>query len=219
MVAPGKAYILMKWFRKRLKGGSRLALFALAIQFALSFGHFHGIAAQAAPAMYRPDAGRSGLRQGRARLRHCRPSEAAAAHSRYRSTTGRCVRDLRRHGAGQQCAVRDAAAAAVATGRRTSLPDHRRRVRPSGPRSRRVPVPRSSRLLTSIDDAAVEGTPRHAWPVRRKRAMRNRSVADRRSRIGTHDIHDQNVHSPSVGVAGCCARWQHAGRRIAAAPP
>ena len=31
----------MKWFRKHLKHGSRLALFALAIQFALSFGHFH----------------------------------------------------------------------------------------------------------------------------------------------------------------------------------
>ena len=41
----------MKWFRKHVKHGSRLALFALAIQFALSFGHFHGFAAQAAPAI------------------------------------------------------------------------------------------------------------------------------------------------------------------------
>src|SRR5258708_30982681 len=41
----------MKWFRKHLKHGSRLALFALAIQFALSFGHFHGFSAQAAPAI------------------------------------------------------------------------------------------------------------------------------------------------------------------------
>src|SRR3979490_1657244 len=41
----------MKWFRKHIKTGSRLALFALAIQFVLSFGHFHGIAAQAAPAI------------------------------------------------------------------------------------------------------------------------------------------------------------------------
>ena len=39
----------MKWFRSKLKYGSRLALFALAIQFVLSFGHFHGIAAQAIP--------------------------------------------------------------------------------------------------------------------------------------------------------------------------
>jgi hypothetical protein len=40
----------MKWFRSNIKQGSRLALFALAVQFALSFGHFHAIAAQAAPA-------------------------------------------------------------------------------------------------------------------------------------------------------------------------
>jgi hypothetical protein len=36
----------MKWFRSNIKTGSRLALFALAIQFALSFGHFHEAAAQ-----------------------------------------------------------------------------------------------------------------------------------------------------------------------------
>jgi Protein of unknown function (DUF2946) len=41
----------VKWFRKHIKQGSRLALVALAIQFVLSFGHFHGIAAQAAPAI------------------------------------------------------------------------------------------------------------------------------------------------------------------------
>lgn len=41
----------MRWFRKHLRHGSRLALFALAIQFGLSFGHFHGIAAQAAPSI------------------------------------------------------------------------------------------------------------------------------------------------------------------------
>ena len=39
----------MKWFRSNIKHGSRLALFALAIQFVLSFGHFHGGAAQATP--------------------------------------------------------------------------------------------------------------------------------------------------------------------------
>jgi hypothetical protein len=39
----------MKWFRSNIKHGSRLALLALAIQFVLSFGHFHGLAAQAAP--------------------------------------------------------------------------------------------------------------------------------------------------------------------------
>src|SRR5580704_8323158 len=41
----------MKWFRSNVKHGSRLALFALAIQFALSFGHFHAVAAQVAPAI------------------------------------------------------------------------------------------------------------------------------------------------------------------------
>ena len=40
----------MTWLRKRLRGGARRALFALAAQFALSFGHFHGDTAQAAPA-------------------------------------------------------------------------------------------------------------------------------------------------------------------------
>jgi hypothetical protein len=37
----------VKWFRKHVKHGSRLALLALAIQFALSFGHFHAVAAPA----------------------------------------------------------------------------------------------------------------------------------------------------------------------------
>ena len=46
-----RASIGMKWFRSNIKHGSRLALFALALQLALSFGHFHGGAAQAAPAM------------------------------------------------------------------------------------------------------------------------------------------------------------------------
>ena len=41
----------MKWFRSNIKHGSRFALFALAVQFVLSFGHFHGGAARAAPAI------------------------------------------------------------------------------------------------------------------------------------------------------------------------
>jgi hypothetical protein len=41
----------MSWFRKHVKSGSRLALLALAIQFALSFGHFHAEIARAAPAV------------------------------------------------------------------------------------------------------------------------------------------------------------------------
>ena len=38
----------MKWFRSNIRRVSHVALFALAIQFALSFGHFHGIAAETA---------------------------------------------------------------------------------------------------------------------------------------------------------------------------
>lgn len=41
----------MKWFRRHIETGSRLALFALALQFVLSFGHFHFDAARAAAAM------------------------------------------------------------------------------------------------------------------------------------------------------------------------
>ena len=42
----------MNWFRKHVKTGSRLALLALAIQFALSFGHFHGEIPRAAPVIH-----------------------------------------------------------------------------------------------------------------------------------------------------------------------
>jgi hypothetical protein len=35
----------MRWFRSNIKSGARLALFALFVQFALSFGHFHVLAA------------------------------------------------------------------------------------------------------------------------------------------------------------------------------
>ena len=38
----------MKWFRSNIKHGARLALLALALQFGLSFGHFHAATAQAA---------------------------------------------------------------------------------------------------------------------------------------------------------------------------
>jgi hypothetical protein len=41
----------MKWFRSNIRHGARFALFALAVQFALSFGHFHGIAAQGSPSV------------------------------------------------------------------------------------------------------------------------------------------------------------------------
>ncbi len=40
----------MKWFRSNIRLGSRLALLALAVQFWMSFGHFHGGSALAASA-------------------------------------------------------------------------------------------------------------------------------------------------------------------------
>jgi hypothetical protein len=44
----------MNWVRSHNRHGVRLALFALAVQFVLSFGHFHGIAAEAASAIGSP---------------------------------------------------------------------------------------------------------------------------------------------------------------------
>ncbi len=38
----------MKWFRANIRHGTRLALLALALQFGLSFGHFHAGAVPAA---------------------------------------------------------------------------------------------------------------------------------------------------------------------------
>lgn len=37
----------MKWFRSNIRSGARLALLALLVQFALSFGHVHVLAAPA----------------------------------------------------------------------------------------------------------------------------------------------------------------------------
>ncbi|GEC15384.1 DUF2946 family protein [Nitrobacter winogradskyi] len=46
-VPGGQGVIVVNWLRKHLKHGSRLALFAIAIQLALSWGHFHTAAAPA----------------------------------------------------------------------------------------------------------------------------------------------------------------------------
>ena len=40
----------MKWFRSNIRNGARLALLALLVQFALSFGHVHGFVPPAASA-------------------------------------------------------------------------------------------------------------------------------------------------------------------------
>src|ERR1700724_1990777 len=48
----------MRWFRSRVRLGSRLALFALAVQLAVCFGHVHleGAAFARAPALERGQA-------------------------------------------------------------------------------------------------------------------------------------------------------------------
>ena len=40
----------MKWFRSNIRLGARFALLALAVQFVLSFGHFHAVTAQTSTA-------------------------------------------------------------------------------------------------------------------------------------------------------------------------
>jgi len=71
----------MKWFRSNIRLGSQLALFALAIQFLLSFGHFHGGVAQLASASL--DAKPPGLHAtiGFAAKRLDRPERAAQANA------------------------------------------------------------------------------------------------------------------------------------------
>lgn len=49
-----KARADMKWFRSNIRLGSQFALLALAIQFLLSFGHFHGGSASVASADAKP---------------------------------------------------------------------------------------------------------------------------------------------------------------------
>ncbi len=44
---PDAGRLDMNWFRRHITQGSRLALFALAIQMVLAFGHFHAIPAPA----------------------------------------------------------------------------------------------------------------------------------------------------------------------------
>ena len=54
----------MKWFRSNIRHGARLALFAMLVQFALTFGHSHWFA-QAAPlataSLQQTDSGSNGV--------------------------------------------------------------------------------------------------------------------------------------------------------------
>jgi hypothetical protein len=66
----------MKWFRSNIRHGSRVALLALAVQFVLSFGHFHGIAAQAAP-VFKSDVAQSAVASDTANEAARQPSPAS----------------------------------------------------------------------------------------------------------------------------------------------
>ena len=70
----------MRWFRKHAKQGSRLALFALAVQFVLSFGHFHGLAAQAAPASVADATATTDIHGGLGIDARARPQQSPADH-------------------------------------------------------------------------------------------------------------------------------------------
>lgn len=75
-------YCGMKWFRSNIKRVSHVALFALAIQFALSFGHFHGVAGQTVPVVQSGSA-RSGFpvaNNPTAQVAHNLPAPQPAPH-------------------------------------------------------------------------------------------------------------------------------------------
>jgi hypothetical protein len=76
----------MKWFRSNVRHGARLAIFALAIQVLLSFGHFHGSSAQAAPASM--DADQPGLHDTLIRAAVHLDATAGASHEDAFSAIG-----------------------------------------------------------------------------------------------------------------------------------
>ena len=139
----------MKWFRSNIKHGSRLALLALALQFGLSFGHFHAGAAQAAAPIGRSA---SDISHALATPDVVDPSAPLpASHNDTDQHPGEAcaicaVIALAEHGAvGDATAI---AAAASGGSFATSTADaefvHLNSARP------RVPASRSPRLLTSI---------------------------------------------------------------------
>ena len=141
----------MKWFRSNIKHGSRLALLALALQFGLSFGHFHAGAAQALLAV-QPAAA------------HVRTFPLPSPHPTSSISPLRCLRPttiptIIRARAARICAVIAMASTVLfATPPVVLLPqaaDFRYLVTDAEfvhlkPGRRRFPASRSPRLLTSI---------------------------------------------------------------------
>jgi predicted lysophospholipase L1 biosynthesis ABC-type transport system permease subunit len=83
----------MKWFRSNIRSGVRLALFALFVQFALSFGHFHALAAPS------PSATQSTLTHTKAigsgdlvvQGQRARPKQAPAKHDNDQNDPDGCA--------------------------------------------------------------------------------------------------------------------------------
>jgi Protein of unknown function (DUF2946) len=94
-----RTHIGMKWFRSNIRHGSRLALLALAVQFALSFGHFHGGAAQAAPVI------QSGLAQSGPSNANGLPATDAVSQSAQQQPASNPDTDQQRSDACAICAV------------------------------------------------------------------------------------------------------------------
>jgi hypothetical protein len=93
----------MKWFRSNARFGSRLALLALAIQFLLSFGHFHG-SAQAASASV--DAKRSGFHDAIGFVvAHLRASDSVSLANASAPARSKPSADGRGGEPGEDCAI------------------------------------------------------------------------------------------------------------------
>lgn len=73
----------MKWFRSNIRHGARLALFAMLVQFALTFGHTHW-AVHAAPlaqsSLQQTDGAKGGAAIDRAAVRKQSPSSPDREH-------------------------------------------------------------------------------------------------------------------------------------------
>jgi uncharacterized iron-regulated membrane protein len=82
----------MMWFRSNIRHGSRLALLAIAVQFALSFGHFHGGAGQAAPGPAQSNRSHaSGLPAPDAASQFAQEQQPASGHDSDRQPNDTCA--------------------------------------------------------------------------------------------------------------------------------
>jgi hypothetical protein len=95
----------MKWFRSNIKHGSRIALLALAIQFVLSFGHHHGAAALAAPAVSAQASDTGGTRAKTLATKKQAAQDAAVKDSAKASATDPAKPASGHHQDNDYCAV------------------------------------------------------------------------------------------------------------------